>query len=90
MISDIVSRYRSRGLYGPVLKAALVRHAKVLVACDPGDAAELLIRARAMPKTKAQRRWKKRAIATKPSPVPLPTVDEARARWMAYDRKAGL
>ncbi len=89
MISDIVSRYRSRGLYGPALKAALVRHAKVLAACDPGDAAELLMRARAMPRTKAQRRWK-RAVATKPSPVPLPTVDEARARWMAYDRKAGL
>ncbi len=45
MISDIVSRYRSRGLRGRELRRALKRHAAILSGCDPDDADALMARA---------------------------------------------
>jgi hypothetical protein len=88
VISDIVSLYKSRGLRGPSLRAALERHAKILAGLDAGCAQELRVRAGILHKTTNRKPRPKRKA--KPSLVRLPTVDEARARWMAFDRKAGL
>lgn len=81
MISDILTQLRARGLRGAELYAAMRRRAKVLSACDPRDAAELLTRAGKRPARKAAKRGKRSRREA---------LDPVRAAWAEYDRRHGL
>jgi hypothetical protein len=83
---EIWTHYRDRGLRGTKLRHAVRRHAYVIQANDPKEAAELLVR---VGKRKLDRKREKQ----KPRPLrPLTKekLDPVRMAWLRHDKERGL